>query len=222
MYNKLSNQIKLKKIENASDENQKYHHLIKLKDSYLEKIGWIRSIQDNACVDSDGNPIPWISYPAYHFLEQRLPRELTVFEYGTGNSTLWFSTRAAHVYSVDHDLEWHEKIKEKISNANVTCLYEKLEYGGKYGKKVLEIDKLFDIIMIDGRDRVNCIYNSVNKLKNDGIIILDNSDRDAYAPGMDFLKNREFRRIDFTGFAPLSYWKIMTTIFYRKFNILDI
>ena len=42
-------------------------------------------------VDKDGNPLPWISIPAIEILREKDLGDLFVFEYGSGNSTIWFS-----------------------------------------------------------------------------------------------------------------------------------
>lgn len=38
----------------------------------------------------------------------------------------------------------------------------------------------FDFILVDGRARVECAYNSIPKLKKGGIFVLDNSERERY------------------------------------------
>ncbi|HEY4655003.1 MAG TPA: class I SAM-dependent methyltransferase, partial [Cyclobacteriaceae bacterium] len=40
----------------------------------------------------------------------------------------------------------------------------------------------FDFIFIDGRARIECTLNAIPKLKKGGMLVLDNSDRDRYAP----------------------------------------
>lgn len=54
------------------------------------------------------------------------------------------------------------------------------------------------------------------------MIIWDNSDRERYAVGFDFLKEREFRRVDFWGVGPINHQEWCTTIFYRQDNCLGI
>ncbi len=41
-------------------------------------------------------------------------------------------------------------------------------------------DNYFDFVLIDGRARVACMINEIDKIKNEGILILDNSDREKY------------------------------------------
>jgi hypothetical protein len=59
----------------------------------LKDDGWFRSCREQASVDANGNPIPWITYPAIEFLVKRINNQLSVFEYGCGNSTLWWASR---------------------------------------------------------------------------------------------------------------------------------
>src|SRR5262245_48494149 len=74
--------------------------------SILVVDGWNHSFRSAQAVDRQNNPIPWYTYAAIHFLEPRLQRQLRVFEYGCGNSTLWYSKRVSQVIAVEHDLQW--------------------------------------------------------------------------------------------------------------------
>lgn len=63
--------------------------LIELKNQYLSSEGWNLSVLLNVPVDKAGMEIPWFTYTSIHFLTNRMGREYNVFEYGSGNSTLW-------------------------------------------------------------------------------------------------------------------------------------
>lgn len=53
----------------------------------------------------------------------------------------------------------------------------------KYCKKVNEYpDNYFDFVLIDGRSRIRCGLNAMPKLKEGGIFVLDNSERERYLP----------------------------------------
>jgi hypothetical protein len=52
-----------------------------------------------------GEPIPWFSHPLIDFLKDRLSKDMTVFEYGCGNSTLWWADRVRSVTGVKNDSE---------------------------------------------------------------------------------------------------------------------
>ncbi len=85
-----------------------------LLEQYLGRQGWARSVEQDAAVDLDG-PIPWYTYPAISELTRITPPGAKVFEYGSGNSSLWWRLHAAQVVSVEHDPVWHAH-----SNAGAT------------------------------------------------------------------------------------------------------
>lgn len=70
---------------------------------YLIQVGWFKSRKTGSPVGKDDEPIPWMTYPFIDFIEPRLNKNLIVFEFGSGNSTLFFSKRTGRVVSVDHD-----------------------------------------------------------------------------------------------------------------------
>lgn len=188
---------------------------------YLYNCGWYRSYKEGKCVDLEGNPIPWITYPAMSFINGKVKKEMEVFEYGSGYSTLWWASKTKKVYSVEHEKKWFEIVKSFMPE-NVELFNIDLEQGGYYSCKIREFSRKFDIVVIDGRDRKNCSYNSINALKEDGIIIFDNSDRNEYKEGYEFLNSNNFKRIDFWGIGPLSPYSYCTSVFYRKNNCFGI
>jgi len=80
----------------------------------------------------------------------------------------------------------------------------------------------FDIIVVDGRERVECIRHSLPALKEPGVILLDDAERPEYAAGIQFLKDRSFRRLDFWGIAPGMLDEKSTAVLYRPNNCLNI
>ena len=187
----------------------------------LKDDGWFRSFREKESVDAQGNPIPWITYPAIEFLDKRINKQLSVFEYGCGNSTLWWASRVKEVISVEHDKRWYEKFAPIVPR-NVTINHVALEYGGAYAKEIAAYKKQFDIIVIDGRDRVNCAISALDSIKSNGVIIFDNSDRREYERGMKLLQHNGFRKIEFIGMCPIVNLKSETIIFYKDNNVLNI
>lgn len=189
--------------------------------SYLEEEGYYRSEAEKQSVDKEGNAIPWLNYSMIHFLKTRVPQGLTVFEYGAGHSTLWWSTRAKRLITVEHNKEWYEYILGKINKQNTELFYKELEYNGEYSKAINQYDDI-DIAFIDGRDRVNCAIQASNHLNDTGVIIWDNTDRDEYSEGYKYLKEKGFKRLDFKGMASLTIEACCTSIFYREQNCLGL
>jgi hypothetical protein len=193
------------------------HHLR----PYLDNVGWYRSFEERLPVDREGDPIPWFTYSAISFLNKKINSGISVFEYGSGNSTLWWAQRAVSVETYEHDFDWYNSFKEKIP-ANVNYNYCKLDYGGAYCQAILKYKSKFDIIVIDGRDRVNCAKNSLGALKENGTIIFDNTDRAKYREGYDYLLSNGFKSLDFEGLRPINCDASCTSIFYRVCNYFDI
>lgn len=161
---------------------------------------------------------PWFGISMVDLLKKHLNKSLSVFEWGSGNSTLFWSEHVKKVVSVEYDKKWHEKLLEVVPD-NVLLKYCELEYDGEYCRLILKEDGEFDIILIDGRDRVRCALNAVSKLKEDGIIIWDDSERKIYKPGIEFLKEKGFKQLELSSIGYGSPGaEQFTSIFYRGNN----
>lgn len=189
--------------------------------SFFLDSGWVASVREGMPVDKDGKVLPWFTYPSIAFLGPRLRADMCVFEYGSGNSTRWWSERVAKVVSCEHDKAWHERMRPLLP-ANVDYRHFELEEGGAYSQEILRHRAEFDIVVIDGRDRVNCARNCLGALRPGGVVVWDNSDRDIYAAGYEFLVASGFRRLDFWGMGPINNYAWCTSVFYRPDNRLGI
>lgn len=188
---------------------------------YLYDIGWTNSIDTGNIVDKNGDPLPWVSYPFMQFIGPRLNRNMQLFEFGSGNSTLYYAQKVGSVTSVEHDAGWYEKIKTNMP-ANVQLFFCDLQPGGDYCQYALKQETLYDIVIVDGRDRVNCCFNSLSAIKENGIVVLDDSEREKYAAAHTFMQQKGYKQIDFWGTAPAVDYLKCTTIFYRDGNCLGI
>ena len=91
---------------------------------YLVDTGWFNSFKSGEPVGNNFEPLPWFTYSFIDFLTERLNNDFDVFEFGSGNSTLFFAKRIKHVTSVEHNVEWYNKLISKISD-NVNLLLSK-------------------------------------------------------------------------------------------------
>ncbi len=191
--------------------------------SVMRKLGWHRSVRNRKPVDAGGMAIPWYTYAALEWLAPRVTATDVVFEYGAGNSTVWFGVRAKQVVSVEHDPRWLERVRSMVGG-NVTLLLRSArgdEMGSgaasPYAAAVEEFTPgSFDIIVIDGEDRVACAKTAPPYLREDGLIILDNSDRPAYRTGIEHLHKQGFGRVDFYGFASQVGTLACTSVFLKS------
>lgn len=208
------------RIAGRPGAGRRWANCLKLR-AQLDDLGWFRSIEERLPVDREGRPLPWLTYASIAFLTPRIQPSMRVFEYGSGNSTLWWSERVAHVTSCEHELAWYEAFKPKVP-ANVDYHHRALGPSDEYPRLIASYDKAFEIVVIDGRERVKCARNAARALTDDGVIIWDNSERKKYAEGYAHLAEHGFRRIDFTGFGPIGVRSWSTSVFYRRDNCLGI
>lgn len=174
-------------------------------------FGQYNSIDKWACIDLEGKPIPWYTYPAIEFLNQIDLKNKSIFEFGSGNSTRFWKSRCSRLVSVEHDKKWFDKVKNDLPSQ---VDYNLIEID--YHQSINNFDEKFDVIIIDGKNRFECALESIKKLNEDGFIILDNSD--WYQKTSKLLRDNDLIEIDFSGFGPINEYT-WTTSFYLKRNV---
>lgn len=140
---------------------------------------------------------PWLTEDANQILQKIVSerRDLRVFEFGSGASTIWFSKQknVKTLISVEHNIDWIKKVKAGINLGEtlpkIELIFQYIPYN-----TAIDIYGMFDIILVDGRNRVKCIESALPHLKDKGVLILDNSEREYYQKGIDLMKN--FDRLD--------------------------
>lgn len=151
----------------------------------MKSIGGWRYIDE-----SNDLIFPWYTRP---FLEKLSTWDISnwkVFEYGCGDSTFWWRTKATEVISVDSNITWAEKTLVHFTE-------DKTEFIN-YPKKFIA-DSYFDCIIIDGEPvewRDDCILPAFECLKEGGILIIDNYLQDTvdlgkWEIGERFLINKQ-------------------------------
>lgn len=145
--------------------------------------------------------VPWWTYRAITTVEEWLaarPTPATVFEYGSGASTVWLARRSGRVHSVEHHAGFAAsmgaalvnhpnatvRVVEPVPSADPTVPSRKegharLDFAA-YVAAIDEVPGQFDLVVIDGRAREACLAAAVGRLAGDGIIVFDNSRRRRY------------------------------------------
>jgi len=111
-----------------------------------------------------------------------------VLEFGSGGSTIWLSSYDVDLISIEHDQTWFSALQSKLEEqkiSNVSLLYREKPYF-----KIADEfpDHHFDLILVDGRDRNECIQASLKKVKNGGLLVLDDAQRTRYRVGRNLLE----------------------------------
>jgi hypothetical protein len=175
------------------------------------RYGHYRTAKLGACVDADGAPIPWYTYPALEYLRQLDFSGCDVFEFGSGNSTLYWGARCRRLFSVEDDPAWHKAVAPKIA-ANTIYMFE--PDADRYVTAIARSGARFDGIAIDGSVRKRCAEIAVNFLKPGGLVILDNSD--WFPNTAALLRQAGLIQVDMHGFGPINAYTWTTSLFLQR------
>lgn len=186
------------------------YKIIKIWSLLLINFGWLRSYVEQRSIDRDGNPVPWYSYAAIEYLNTLDLKNSRIFEYGCGGSSVFWSERAQEVIAAENDSKWASIVNSyAIKNLKVVECSDRQEYinlpevlGGN-----------FDMVVIDGRYRHDCIYVASRVVSQTGIIVLDNAD--WYPDACDALRSLDWFQVDFSGFGPINAYCTTTSIFIK-------
>ena len=173
--------------------------------------GHWRSVVSTRPVDGRGEPIPWFTYPAIEFLVQFDFSRLRVFEFGAGQSTLFWEKRAESVTSVESNPKWHDRVR---AGTGATVTLHLREDPAGYVACLREQADEFDVIVVDGIERLACSQVAVAKLRAGGMIILDNSDRHPRCAAV--LRDSGLLQVDMTGFGPVNGYAWTTSFFFHR------
>lgn len=178
-----------------------------LTKTLLRFPAWYRSYRKSSLQDQ----LPWVNYTAIDTLRQMLRPDMSVFEYGTGGSTLFFGRRVGHLVSVEHDAGWAADVRDAMSEVE-HCPWEMLEvpstaplhkadvnpadpaaYGSAFpgctGRSFKDyassIDRFqegsFELVLVDGRARPSCAMHAIPKVAPGGCLMVDDVERSRYA-----------------------------------------
>ncbi len=198
-----------------------FHRLLLRPKSYLHRTGWVASLRRGYPCRPDGSEAPWMNYPVIRLLEERLRDDLDLFEFGSGYSTIFFARRVRSVYAVEHDRGWLDHLATRLPE-NASVAFRPEDVDGAYCRSIAEPGRRFDVVVVDGRDRVNCVIQSTRHLSPAGVLVLDDSDRKEYRAAFEHLRREGFRALSLEGLSPTSEDPELTTIFYRDGNCLGL
>jgi hypothetical protein len=130
--------------------------------------------------------IPFMTPEEIVDLVTYINRDSVILEIGGGDSTVFLSRLVKKIVTLEHNLEWAEKIRENTKGYESTVFVVEPNWPqphpfhpaeeGQFEKylnflKTLNDDQ-FDVVLVDGRDRVKCASASVSKLKSGGTLLV--------------------------------------------------
>ena len=191
--------------------------------------GHFTSSIKNRSLNKFNKPIPWYTYPCIDFIDKIDFSKKKILEFGAGQSTLWWGNKSKKVLSFENDMLWFEKINsQKNFNTEVVFINNKndIETGTINNNKIKNYCP--DVIIIDGGiNRYTSLKISLKYIKNDGIVIIDNSegyyekeDKFKIYPMLNYLQKKNYQRIDFYGYAPGVILPHTTSLFFKTETFL--
>jgi predicted O-methyltransferase YrrM len=127
--------------------------------------------------------MPWLTDGAIReltqFIEARRATEdrVSVLEFGSGGSTIWFAERTHRVVSFEDNKQWFREVRSRLRKKNISHVDLRLAPLPYFSGIGALDDGSFDIVLVDGRDRVECVRQSRSKLAPGGLFVVDNMER---------------------------------------------
>ncbi|WP_205474716.1 class I SAM-dependent methyltransferase [Nocardioides sp. SYSU D00038] len=161
--------------------------------------------------------LPWLPFRLIDELGTVVGPGTRVFEYGGGGSTLWFLDRGATVVTCEHHPGWADELARVVGGSWAADRWTLLRRSDAdaYAAYVAAIDAYpdlhFDVVVVDGRERARCATAALPKVAPDGLLLVDDVDRERYRAALDATG---WTRRDIVGFAPakptLAYTAVLT------------
>lgn len=135
----------------------------------------------------------------YKFIEKYLNKDDILLEYGSGNSTLYFSGIVNKVISIEHDVDWIHSLNKVISAYEIKnielhhvaphspdpkpCRYSQFK---DYIHYAADQKFKFTKALIDGRARKYCAKYIYDIIDNDVIVFIHDFNRSDYQMSLKY------------------------------------
>ncbi len=133
--------------------------------------------------------LPYMNSEEISDLITYIDKDTEMLEIGGGNSTLFFSKIVKRLVTIEHNKEWGDKISNDMKVVSKcdwkihviepsfpqSHPFQPAEPGqfDNYVNFISNLEKeQFDVVLVDGRDRVRCTLASIPLLKKGGILII--------------------------------------------------
>ena len=182
--------------------------------SYLaRRYGQFQTIREHRCLDGQGSPIPWYTYPAIEYLSHIDFSDRKVLEYGSGSSTLWWASRCGELVSIESNPGWYERT-QKVVDTQKQVSYRLETREDIYVQQ--DYIESANVIVIDGVHRSKCVDWMIKSIDHDSrnanMLIFDNAD--WYPNSIRRLRESlDWIQADFHGFGPINDYSWTTSVF---------
>jgi predicted O-methyltransferase YrrM len=152
-----------------------------------------------------------------------LDPEHRVFEWGGGGSTLFFLKKGCRVTTVESNSEWVGHLESEIRKLGGDARDRwHLRFVPVTGNSDPRIDDYigqvdagspWDLVMVDGWSRVNCLHRGLPQVKACGVLVLDNADQKQFHNIPPLMRGWE--RHAFRGLGVARSWVTQTDAYVK-------
>ena len=121
---------------------------------------------------------PWWTFCIKSRVDDILKPDMSVLEFGSGNSTVWVAQRVQSVVSIESNAGWYEQVKKMLAELELSNVDLRHSGADTFTDIAFVADRSLDFCIIDGWNRGECAVVALPKMKTGGWIYLDNSDMD--------------------------------------------
>lgn len=127
---------------------------------------------------------PWMCRPAVKKLEKLVAPGMRILEWGSGGSTVFFAEKDVNVICIEHDASWVKLLETELTRRNLRAqvTINQIDLTANYVDVADQLSGSFDLVIVDGRRRVECVNKAHSRVVPGGWMVLDDSDREAYSP----------------------------------------
>lgn len=132
---------------------------------------------------------PWMCRLVVEQLEQLVVPGMRILEWGSGGSTVFFAGMGAEVICIEHDVSWAKLVNSELARRKLSAQVNimRIDLAANYVDIVDDLSGGFDLVIVDGRRRVECVNKAHNRVVPGGWLVLDDSDRETYSPAHERL-----------------------------------
>jgi len=168
---------------------------------------------------------PWWPYDAVAWVAANLPPTPRAFEFGSGGSTLWLEDFGADVTSVEDNAHWHKQLAGALGPGTRLLFHPPQQSGvvsdgfgpdffDSYAAEIDgEPDASLDLVIVDGRARIQCARRAMTKVKPDGLLLFDDTNFAEFRPAVSLFQGWE--RHVFAGLKPGQRGPAQTSVWRR-------
>ncbi len=203
----LGSSIAVQALFDSQESLEKYideYCKVEIKTDKIETPD-IPDINNIQIVDNSEIPLPFMKeheIKAFEHVLDRFKLPVDVLEWGSGTSTIYYSRLippGSVWHCIEHDEKWYEEVAEKLKkfglqNVQLNHVPNNMEF--PYGTDgdaesfrdyifhPVSLNKRFDMVIVDGRARAECLKIGSILMKEGGLLALHDAQRIQYHKGI--------------------------------------